>query len=77
MESLILLFIPLCRPSLVQLSKLTHAPIELFKEVNTVSLGILYPFIAFVNIFIMRRYAPNKLLKKNVRGQADRENCSD
>ena len=32
MESLILLFIPWCRPSSEQLSKLTHAPTELFKE---------------------------------------------
>ena len=31
-ESLILLFIPWYRPSSVQLSKLTHAPVELFKE---------------------------------------------
>ena len=32
MESLILLFTPWCRQSSEQLSKLTHAPIELFKE---------------------------------------------
>ena len=35
------------------------------KVMSTVSLEMLYAFSVYVNILIMRRYAANKLMKKN------------
>ena len=36
------------------------------KWLKTVSIELIYPFIVYFNIFIMRRCATNKLVKKNV-----------
>ena len=77
-ESLILLFIPWCRPSSEQLSKLTHTPIELFKEAEHSFSEFFIPLRRLLTSLSWGDMQPIiKLLKKNVWGKADQENCSD
>ena len=59
---------------LVYLSFSTLRSIFFFKLrwPKTDFLGILYPFTVLANIFIMRRSAANKVLKKKERGQPEK-----
>ena len=43
----------------------TETCLTQLRWMNTVSLEMLYAFSVYVNILIMRRYAANKLMKKN------------
>ena len=50
----------------IEITKQVHKPEVMVKVVacNTVSLELLYLFTVHVDIFIIRRYAANELLKK-------------
>ena len=48
------------------------ALVENSSRLSPVSLELLYPFPVHVNIFVMRRYAIHKLLKKKVRREAEK-----